>query len=161
MLSLARLSNDLHGFINMLPSLFFCCHKFHPNITLCKTRPLLKFQIHMCLKVFFPPKFWLYCENLWVCRCSTTYITQVHTEKWFGAWWLDLTSDGCYRCVTFQNGHVDICADLRGITTWLGAAALCWLQVITAVSAGDWRRHRGHQAGQGQEQEEDARHGCN
>lgn len=68
---------------------------------------------------------------------------------------------GCYRCVTFQNGHVDICADLRGITTWLGAAALCWLQVITAVSAGDWRRHRGHQAGQGQEQEEDARHGCN
>lgn len=59
----------------------------------------------------------------------------------------DLTSDGCYRCVTFQNGHVDVCADLWGITSCLGAAALCWLQVITAVSAGDWRRHRGHQAG--------------
>lgn len=42
----------------------------------------------------------------------------------------------------------------------LGSTALWWLQVITALPAGDGRRrHQGHQGGEGQK-DEGTQHGC-
>lgn len=69
--------------------------------------------------------------------------------------------------VTFEDGHVDVGANLWHVAEppcgRLGSTALCWLQVITAVPAGDGRisggRHQGHWVGEGQ-QEEDTQHDC-
>lgn len=69
--------------------------------------------------------------------------------------------------VTFEDGHVDVSADLWDMAEpygrRLGSASLLWLQVITAVPAGERRcvrrRHQGHQGSEGQE-EEDTQHCC-
>lgn len=68
---------------------------------------------------------------------------------------------------TFEDGHVDIGADLwhmaEPFCNRLGSTALCWLQVVTAVSTGHrrntWGRHQGHQ-GEDRQNEEDTQHGC-
>ncbi len=65
----------------------------------------------------------------------------------------------CIR--TFEDGHVDVCADLRHMSEpsngRLISAALFWLQVITAAPAGNKRdtrrRQQGHQGGEGQKEE--------
>lgn len=69
--------------------------------------------------------------------------------------------------VTFEDGHVDVGANLWDVAELssgrLVTAALCWLQVVTAVSAGERRstrrRHQGHRGSEGPE-EEDTQHFC-
>lgn len=102
--------------------------------------------------------YWFF--HLWETKCTNrwammdTYSIRAHRQE--------------AHTVTFEDGHVDVGADLWDMPEPSGgrldSAAVLWLYVITAAPAGQrrfsLRRHRRHRVSEGQEDEEDAQHRC-